>query len=74
MTLTCHQLDAMLPDLFNGDLTPPEEAAAAEHLATCGHCRITVSDLEQVGDLGRRHGRLELPAETRERIRSLLGG
>lgn len=73
MSITCDRLDSMLPDLFSGDLTPAEEEAAAEHLATCNHCRVTVSDLEQVGDLGRRHGKLELPLEAKVRIRALLG-
>jgi len=72
MSITCDQLDSMLPDLFSGDLHPEDEETAAEHLATCDHCRITVSDLEQVGDLGRRHGRLELPAQAKVRIRTLL--
>jgi anti-sigma factor RsiW len=63
----------MLPDLFSGDLPPGDEEAAAEHLATCNHCRVVVSDLEQVGDLGRRHGKLRLPPHAKVRIRSLLG-
>lgn len=72
MTITCDHLDSMLPDLFSGDLKPRDEEAAAEHLATCNHCRVTVSDLEQVGDLGLRHGKLELPLEAKVRIRALL--
>lgn len=72
MSITCDHLDSMLPDLFSGDLQPSAEEAAAEHLATCNQCRITVSDLEQVGDLGRRHGKLELPPAAKVRIRALL--
>jgi hypothetical protein len=49
------------------------ELAAAEHLATCNECRVQVSELEGVGELYRRHGRLTLPPEARERIRNLLG-
>ena len=73
MTISCDHLDSLLPDLFSGDLEPHDEEAAAEHLATCNHCRVTVSDLEHVGDLGRRHGKLELPLEAKVRIRALLG-
>lgn len=73
MTISCDQLDSLLPDVFGGDLSAEDEAAAAEHLATCNHCRVTVSDLEHVGDLGRRHGKLELPLEAKVRIRTLLG-
>jgi len=73
VSLSCDQLDSMLPDLFSGDLHAADEEAAAEHLATCNHCRVTVSDLELVGDLGRRHGKLELlPIEAKVRIRALL--
>lgn len=72
MTITCDHLDSLLPDLFSGDLSPGDQAAAAEHLATCNHCRVTVSDLEHIGDLGRRHGKLELPMEAKMRIRALL--
>lgn len=74
MTISCDQLDSLLPEIFGGGLTIEDEVAAAEHLATCNHCRVTVSDLEQIGDLGRRHGKLELPLEAKTRIRALLGG
>jgi anti-sigma factor RsiW len=73
MTISCDQLDSLLPAVFGGGLSVEDEAAAAEHLATCNHCRVTVSDLEHVGDLGRRHGKLELPLEAKVRIRALLG-
>lgn len=74
MTISCDQLDSLLPGVFGGDLSVEDEAAAAEHLATCNHCRVTVSDLEQIGEMGRRHGRLELPLEAKLRIRALLDG
>jgi hypothetical protein len=35
---------------------------------------VTVSDLEQIGDMGRQHGRVELPLEAKLRIRALLDG
>lgn len=72
MKLTCDELDALLPEFLDGSLTPEEEAAAAEHLATCDQCRIVLSDLKGVGELYRRHGRLRLPDEARQRIRSML--
>ena len=72
MSITCEQLDALLPDLFDHGLPPGDEEAAAEHLATCEHCRIVVTDLEHVGDLAGRHGKLTLPTEARVRIRALL--
>ncbi len=72
MELTCEQLDAMLPEFFDGTLGSETEAAAAAHLATCDACRVVVHDLERVGELARSHGRLQLPDEARGRIRSLL--
>jgi predicted anti-sigma-YlaC factor YlaD len=73
MTMTCDQLGALLPEFFDGALTAEEEAAAADHLATCTDCRTTVSELEGVGSLYRTHGRLVLPDEARARIREALG-
>jgi len=72
-SLTCDQLDTLLPEFFDGSLEPDQELAAAEHLATCDQCRIQLSELEGVGELYRRHGRLTLPPEARERIGTFLG-
>jgi len=73
MTMTCDELETLLPEFFDGSLSKAQETAAAEHLATCDQCRIQVSGLEGVGELYRRHGRLTLPDEARERIRQALG-
>ncbi len=73
MIMTCDQLDTLLPEFFDGTLTAEQEAAAADHLATCTDCRTVVSELEGVGSLYRTHGRLKLPNDARERIREALG-
>ena len=73
MNVTCDQLDALLPEFFDGALTAEEETAAADHLATCSDCRTVVSELEGVGSLYRTHGRLSLPEASRARIREALG-
>lgn len=73
MTVTCDELDALLPEFMDGKLTADQEAAAAEHLATCDQCRIEVTELKGVGDLYRSHGRLGLPEESRLRIARALG-
>lgn len=70
--LTCDQLDALLPELFDGRLSADIEAAALRHLATCNQCRIVVDDLERIGEMYREHGRLTLPDDARERIRAIL--
>ena len=73
MIMTCDQLDTLLPEFFDGTLTAEQEAAAADHLATCTDCRTVVSELEGVGSLYRTHGRLKLPNDARERLREALG-
>ncbi|MEA1902893.1 MAG: zf-HC2 domain-containing protein [Actinomycetota bacterium] len=73
MKLTCDELDVLLPEFLDGTLTQDQEGAAAEHLATCDQCRLQVSELEGVGDLYRRHGKLTLPDDARQRIRNALG-
>lgn len=68
----CDELDTLLPEFFDGALDTTQEAAAAEHLATCDQCRLQVSELEGVGELYRRHGRLTLPDDARQRIKRAL--
>lgn len=70
--LTCDQLDAMLPEFFDGELPEATQEAAARHLATCDHCRVVVDDLGKVSALGREHGRLRLSDEARTRIKRAL--
>ena len=73
MMMTCDQLNALIPEFFDGGLTAEQEAAAADHLATCTDCRTSVSELGGVGSLYRAHGRLTLPEDARDRIRYALG-
>ncbi len=73
MTMTCDELDTLLSEFMDGSLTPAQEQEAAEHIATCGQCRLELSQLQGVGELYRLHGRLELPRASRERIEKALG-
>ena len=73
MTVTCDQLEMLLPEFFDGALTAEQQAAAAAHLATCTDCRTVVSELEGVSSLSLTHGRLVLPEASRNRIRAALG-
>ena len=73
MTMTCDQLDTLLPEFFDGALSAEQETAAANHMATCSNCRTVVSELEGVSSLSRTHGRLKLPEDARVRIREALG-
>ena len=73
MTMTCDELDALLPEFMDGSLTATEQEDAASHLATCPQCRLVVSELEGVSSLYRTYGRLRLPEESRSRIAEALG-
>ena len=73
MSLTCDDLDAMLPEFLDGSVSTEEEALAAEHLATCEQCTAELNELEGVTRLYREHGTLSLPDEARERIAGSLG-
>ncbi len=73
MKVNCDQLAGLLPDFFDGDLSREHSDAAVDHLATCASCRLTVDELEGVRTLASDHGRLELPPESKDRIRRSLG-
>ncbi len=72
MTMTCDDLDLLLPEFLDGSLTADQEEQAAAHLATCQQCTLEVNDLEGVTKLYREHGMLELPKEARQRIAKAL--
>lgn len=73
MSLTCDDLDAMLPEFLDGSVSQKQESAAAEHLATCEACTAELVELEGVTKLYRDHGMLHLPDEARKRIAESLG-
>lgn len=72
MSLTCDQLDAMLPEFMDGVLPQQVLDKALGHIATCDSCRIVVSELEGVGRLYREHGRLQLPDDAKQRILGII--
>jgi anti-sigma factor RsiW len=72
MTLTCDDLDLLLPEFLDGNLTAEQEEQAAAHLATCEECTLEVNQLEGVTKLYREHGMLKLPDEARKRISAAL--
>lgn len=72
MTMTCDQLETLLPEFFDGALTADQETAAANHLATCTNCRTVVSELEGVSSLSHTHGHLKLPDDAKARIRAVM--
>jgi anti-sigma factor RsiW len=68
MNVTCNELDVLLPEFLDGTLTPEQEAAAAQHLATCRACALEISELEGVTRLYKEYGALKLPEDARKRI------
>jgi predicted anti-sigma-YlaC factor YlaD len=68
MTVTCNELDVLLPEFLDGKLTADQETAAAEHLATCKACALEINELEGVTRLYKEYGSLTLPNDARERI------
>ena len=73
MSLTCDDLDAMLPEFLDGSISKEEAEFAAEHLATCEQCTAELNELEGVTKLYREHGTMRLPDEARKRIAGSLG-
>lgn len=73
MSLSCDDLDSMLPEFLDGSISESQESAAAEHLATCKACTAELNELEGVTKLYREHGTMQLPDEARERIAGSLG-
>ena len=73
MTMSCDDLDLLLPEFLDGKLTDEQAEQAAAHLATCRQCTLEITELEGVTRLYREHGTLTLPDEARERIADALG-
>jgi anti-sigma factor (TIGR02949 family) len=73
MSLSCDDLDAMLPEFLDGSVSEDQASAAAEHLATCEACTAELDELEGVTKLYREHGTMHLPDEARRRIVESLG-
>jgi anti-sigma factor RsiW len=72
MRVTCNELDVLLPEFLDGRLTVDQEAAAADHLATCKACALEINELEGVTRLYEEYGALKLPDDARKRIISAL--
>jgi len=73
MTLSCDDLETMLPEFLDGSISEGQESAAAEHLATCEACTAELNELEGVTKLYREHGTMHLPDDARNRIAESLG-
>jgi anti-sigma factor RsiW len=72
MAMTCDDLDLLLPEFLDGELTAEQEEQAAAHLATCEQCTLEVGELQSITNLYKEHGMLKLPDEARRRIAAVL--
>jgi anti-sigma factor RsiW len=72
MSITCDELDVLLPEFLDGKLTPEQEADAASHLATCDACTLEIDELQGITRLYKEHGSLKLPEESKRRIAAAL--
>lgn len=72
MTMSCNDLDLLLPEFLDGKLTPDQEEQAAEHLATCRACTLELGELQGVTKLYKENGTMKLPDEARARIAAAL--
>ncbi len=66
--MECHELEANLTEFLEGELSPQEEQAAVEHLATCQHCETILDETRAVVATTAEHGGEKLGTEARERL------
>jgi anti-sigma factor RsiW len=66
--MRCADLAERLTEFMEGELSPDEESAALEHLASCEHCETVLSETRDVVNLARDHGRPELTEPDRARM------
>jgi anti-sigma factor RsiW len=70
--MTCHDLIDVLADYLDGALPPDLVAELERHLEDCEPCRAYLATYRKTRALGAEAGRLEMPAEMRERLRRFL--
>jgi len=68
--MQCSELAAKLTDFIDGSLDPAEEAAAIEHLATCGECEAVLAGTRSVVALASEHAKVDLSSDERTRVLS----
>jgi anti-sigma factor RsiW len=70
--VTCQDAIAILADYLEAALAPEDAAALEAHLADCPACIAYLNTYRKTTALAREAGRLEMPAEMRERLRRFL--
>lgn len=72
--MKCEELAERLTDFLEGELEESEQAAALEHLSSCGSCEAVLAGTRDVMQLAQDHGRVELSDDDRSRMLSTLLG
>ena len=70
--MTCEEILATMNEYVDGERGSAICAALEEHLAGCNPCQLVVDNIRQTITLYKSGQPVELPAELRERLRSLL--
>ena len=70
--MTCEDAIAVLADFLEQALSPAVVSELEAHLGDCEPCRAYLNTYRKTRGLVARAGRIEMPAELRERLRSFL--
>lgn len=70
--MNCETLASELTSFLEGELSPDDESAAIEHLATCDSCETVLAETREVIALAQQHGRESLTDDDRSRLLSNL--
>lgn len=70
--MNCKDAFGMLADFLEQSLSPGVLAELERHLADCGPCRAYLETYRKTVELTGRAEHVEMPAEMKARLRSLL--
>jgi len=70
--MTCKDAIGVLADFLEQSLSPELLAELERHLADCAPCRAYLETYRKTVELTGRAGHVEMPAEMKSRLRSLL--
>ena len=71
--MDCSELAANLADFIDGSLSPEDEAAAIEHLATCTECEAVLAGTRQRrASSASRHAKVDLTSVERADLLSKI--
>jgi len=70
--MTCQEAIALLADYLEAELGAALVADLEQHLRGCAPCVAYLNTYRKTRELGAEVGRVEMPAEMRERLRRLL--